>query len=506
MNVGEFFAPNDGQRAGIGLLREFVQMRPTMVAEAIARIVPNDEDLRAELGLEHWEWLNLLWKSDETGLLDRVALEVAGDLLELQRMVDQAAAEKTEVGFSRAKRLLGIIRTIRARPLLGFLGSRNVLPKYGFPTDVVDLRTDHLDTPSAAQQVELQRDLRIALSEYAPGGEVVAAGHIWVSGGINKPPKREWDGGYYSVCSACGRFHSERNSTAGICVACGNSLNTGRSMRGEFIRPEYGFLAAPGPRISGEARPQRIYASRVHFSDYLSSDRVQKIPPPEPQSVVVLSSGQIRIWQSYSRYGWLAIVNPGPLMRGFRVCYTCGYAEPVPQIVKGRPRGKGKPHKNPRTGADCNTFTETRHLVHEFMTDVLELHFEGLLASNPDGRLWYSVLYSLLEGASDILGIRRDDLDGTIYRYSASPIPAIVLFDNVPGGAGHVRRIADNLKDVFVAAYTRMARDCCGEDTSCYECLRNFRNQPYHELLKRNLARDFLGRLLMAANLLSLSV
>ncbi|MFN2165664.1 MAG: hypothetical protein ACK2U9_05345, partial [Anaerolineae bacterium] len=44
--------------------------------------------------------------------------------------------------------------------LLGFLGSRNVLPKYGFPIDVVELQ---LKASSAkAQELELQRDLRIA--------------------------------------------------------------------------------------------------------------------------------------------------------------------------------------------------------------------------------------------------------------------------------------------------------------------------------------------------------
>jgi hypothetical protein len=55
--------------------------------------------------------------------------------------------------------------------LLGFLGSRNVLPKYGFPTDVVELRTNHLASTPEALKIELSRDLRIAISEFAPGSE-----------------------------------------------------------------------------------------------------------------------------------------------------------------------------------------------------------------------------------------------------------------------------------------------------------------------------------------------
>jgi len=54
------------------------------------------------------------------------------------------------------------------------------------------------------------------------------------------------------------------------------------------------------------------------------------------------------------------------------------------------------------------------------------------------------------------------------------------------------------LGDVFLAAWERVDQCECGEETSCYECLRNFRNQPYHDQLKRGLARDFLRRLLQA--------
>ena len=44
-------------------------------------------------------------------------------------------------------------------------------------------------------------------------------------------------------------------------------------------------------------------------------------------------------------------------------------------------------------------------------------------------------------------------LNGTLYPYSGSPSPALVLFDDVPGGAGLVRRVAENLPLVFRAAW-----------------------------------------------------
>ncbi|MBS3975832.1 MAG: DUF1998 domain-containing protein [Syntrophomonadaceae bacterium] len=80
---------------------------------------------------------------------------------------------------------------------------------------------------------------------------------------------------------------------------------------------------------------------------------------------------------------------------------------------------------------------------------------------------------------------------------------AIVLFDDVPGGAGHVRRITNpsTLIAVLWAALRRMETCQCGGsegNTSCYECLRNYRNQFCHKELKRGPAIEFLRKVLDA--------
>jgi len=268
---------------------------------------------------------------------------------------------------------------------------------------------------------------------------------------------------------------------------------------------------AEAPKESGEARPARTYATQVYFSDYgaphtadsAGNDNGQEEAEQNLEQVEELSSSQIQVWRRYSRYGKMALVNPGPLRRGFRICSWCGFAEPTPPPQPpSRRKEKFKPHPNPRTGKPCKGFLQTNHLGHEFITDVLELRFEGALANNPSYNLWYSVLYALLEGASEALGIRRDDLDGTLYRRRGSRIPALVLFDNVPGGAGHVQRIATELIPAFQAALRRVDTCECGAETSCYECLRNYRNQFHHDQLQRGLARDFLAQVLQTAGVI----
>jgi len=496
-SVGDFFDPEDGSPTGPELLRQYAAERPTEVLETLRRIVPRP--LHEELDIEGWGWLNRLWSenteqtSEEVPILDAAAREVTEDLALFRRLEEEAARERN---YRRSQHFQRAARTVQKRSLLGFLGSRNVLPKYGFPTDVVELRTNYVDLPEAGQ-VELQRDLRIALSEYAPGGEVVAAKRIWVSGGIYKRPGRDWPTYYYAVCPECGHFHRSLESLPDTCSVCGGNVYGWPRLYGTYIIPEFGFIVARNePRPSSQARPWRLYSSRVYFADYaLPLKEGQESPEIPLEPVSHLSNASVQLWKRYSRYGKLALVNPGLAGRGFRICTVCGFAEPTPEMPVGRRRRsrKSKAHVNPRTGRPCTGWIETHHLGHEFITDVLELRFAGWLASNTDYNLWWSVLFALLEGASQTLGIRRDDLDGTLYRHRDSPIPALVLLDNVPGGAGHVRRIADELAPTFRAAWERVAHCECGEETSCYECLRNFRNQPYHDQLQRGLARDFLG-------------
>ena len=55
----------------------------------------------------------------------------------------------------------------------------------------------------------------------------------------------------------------------------------------------------------------------------------------------------------------------------------------------------------------------------------------------------------------------------------------ILIYDNVPGGAGHVKRLVE--KNTVITslntAYVKVSQQCCDENTSCYNCLRNYYNE-----------------------------
>jgi ATP-dependent helicase YprA (DUF1998 family) len=134
-------------------------------------------------------------------------------------------------------------------------------------------------------------------------------------------------------------------------------------------------------------------------------------------------------------------------------------------------------------------------LGHRYLTDVLEIKLSlppALKTSNP----MRSLMYALLEGASESQGIRRSDIDGTLYYRSGGEAPSVILFDAVPGGAGHVENIKDHLRDAVFAGYKKVKECQCGEDTSCYNCLRNYSNQRFHDDLQRGYAIQAMKLLL----------
>jgi Domain of unknown function (DUF1998) len=203
----------------------------------------------------------------------------------------------------------------------------------------------------------------------------------------------------------------------------------------------------------------------------------------EPELQVLRDVGGGRHRFRYSRQGRIIVINRGPVGAGYRICERCGYGD----AITGR-KSSARDHADIRfPGRRCSATLQQLHLGHEFLTDVLEIRFA--VPMNRTAGL--STLYALLEGAST-LGIERSDIDGALHTFGRSDPPAIVVYDAVPGGAGHARYLGDRLAELIRAALVRV-EDCeCGPETSCYRCLRSFGNQYIHEELSRGAAADVL--------------
>jgi len=105
----------------------------------------------------------------------------------------------------------------------------------------------------------------------------------------------------------------------------------------------------------------------------------------------------------------------------------------------------------------------------------------------------------LIQAHRIVLEVPVTDLSVTVAYSSDSAIPPIILYDNVPGGAGLVASLEDKdkLRDCLEAALARVNGGCgCGENDSCYGCLRSYRNQFAHQHLRRGPVMRYLKTLL----------
>jgi hypothetical protein len=177
-------------------------------------------------------------------------------------------------------------------------------------------------------------------------------------------------------------------------------------------------------------------------------------------------------------------VSEGPGRAGFLICDWCG---------RGLAMGRGvipRKHQHLWKDYECTGPLNLTSLAHEFQTDIVVVE-GGVSSAAPPADAW-SALYGLLEGASHALELSRDDIDGTL-DISQGGV-RLIIFDTVPGGAGNSLRIGEQLAQVAVKAIDRLSSCECGEETSCYACLRNYRNQGRHDELTRRGALQVLGR------------
>jgi len=487
-SVTDFFEAEEPDiPTGVHMLRGWLDGHPADLGAALARVTP--PEVQSEIGTSGWGWVDALFEPSDAdptfGWLGRADAEVRDDLAELDAAVEEAVGAE-QYRAADAYRLQQA--TMRRTPLLNLLARRNVLPKYGFPVDVVPLDLSRTGDRDAAK-LELDRDLRVAISEYAPGAEVVAAKAVWTSLGLKTQVGRAWPSRHWAVCRGCGAYREGLTDVPPECSVCG-STDRDPMRNGRYVIPVFGFVGERAKRSAGESRPGRGGTTETFFTDYKEGD------PSDFEEVPELFGPGGKVDVRVSRQGRLTVLNRGPMGRGFQLCTRCGHGERAPAPgAAGRGRRRAG-HRDIRraVGRECSNWLEAAQLGHEFLTDVVELRTSSQLTDTAAR----SALYALLEGAAAALFIKRDEIDGTLRRWDRYAPEAFVVFDTVPGGAGHAQRIGRDVPTVVRAAIARVETCECDLESSCYSCLRTYSNQPYHDALRRGEAVGALTPLLPA--------
>ena len=442
---------------GETLLKNYLRSLPPGVIRAVHEVLP--ESVHGDVGLNDDSWVRAL--EDLVGLAGE---EHRSDIEHFrEKLIDEAKAER----FTVAAALKRVVKTLEGRQLFAYFSRRNVLPKYGFPVDTVELRVAG-DADANAASLDLSRDLSMAINEYAPGGAIVAQGKIIESAGVYRLPQKELVQRHYAICAVCEQLEVSNDLINETC-ACGAAREGARRA---FIKPEFGFVASRTIRKVGTSRPASRWLSRQYLYDEGQVTAESRV-----------NTGLGSIAWRLSVKATMYVINEGVSRSRFMVCDWCGFG------VGGHESSarKRSNHTQPQTGRECSGPMRSLALAHDYETDALVLELPGI-GSAEQAR---SILYGLLAGACDVLEIARDDIDGTVLPAKGN---ALVLFDTVPAGAGLVRRIADELPRVVTAMHVRVNACDCGIETSCYRCLRVYRNQVFHDALRRSFVLDAMSQ------------
>jgi hypothetical protein len=405
-----------------------------------------------------------------------VVAAIAADYGRLREIERQASTSRL---YDKAKWASGRARQIAGEDVIGFLSRSAIIPKYGFPVDVVELDLQKAHADPAAKDVLLQRDLSVAVAEFAPTCELVANKRVWRSMGVKRVPERPLARYSYKMCRQHDGFVAwKTDEQVEPALPCGCAMPPA----GEFLSPRFGFVGSLRPK-EPVRRPARMFTTRPHFLGLV-----------RPAEAMGRTHGPVRFYPASP--GEMAVVCEGRRGLGFFICVECGagFSSLARDLAKG--------HTTPY-GGTCTERLARTSLGHVFTTDVLRLDFPQppFEVEGANGGPWFanSLAYALLEGAAECLDVPTTDIGVTIQGSTAGGIPGVVLYDNVPGGAGLVARLEDAtvFRKSVLAARARVAGTCgCGEDTSCYGCLRSYRNQHVHQHLRRGPVAQYLTWLL----------
>ncbi|WP_035765017.1 DEAD/DEAH box helicase [Butyrivibrio sp. NC2002] len=459
---------------GIDKFKDYMKSRPKDLNDYInKKILP--EPIYEEY--RNFKWL------DEMGGEDEKMTHFVETILEMLNEFEQAKKEaiaKQAQGDAQASRnvtyFMNQIKNLQQEDVIKCLSKYCVIPKYGFPVDVVDLQIYDNGTP--VNKYDLSRDLKIAISEYAPDSEIIVDGNKYTSKYITLKKQSEFIKNWFVACPTCKRINVFLNKGDNTeCKYCGQSIST--SIAEYYIEPTNGFKSGM-TKESTRIKPKRSYAGEVSYVGNGKTDETR----------LILGNA---LGVETSSEDELLVLNKS----GFYMCPDCGYSD----LVKrgGNSPTRLKKHKNFKQ-YDCpNDELGYLRLGHKFQTDVARFTIPILDTRDKIGYPQaLSFLYAFLEGVSLALGIERNDIDGVLDLNREWQSYDIILYDNVPGGAGHVKRLLnrDAVVNSLKAGLDKVSKPCCDENTSCYNCLRNYYNQSYHNKLQRKLAIDAIKRLL----------
>ncbi len=287
-----------------------------------------------------------------------------------------------------------------------YLSSYNVLPKYGFPVDVIEMLPPP-DTAGSNGKVELQRDLQIGLFEYAPGQIVTADKRSFMSTGYFSGHVD--DPGNWYECPSCHRLCTR----TGPCQHCSSwEIDDANEVRkNRFVRPE-AFVSslARSSQFSQRGQEYKTYAGLIAEG---SESQVNGV----------------NIFVAESDTQMMRFLNAGPDSAGFKVDVS------------------GQLHRLVSNGEKAKSERDPELLVHDIITNIVILTIPDSCLPNGFNsqrtrNAALSAMAAIRAETALLFQVESRDIGALLHEDHLSPSHrgkySIIIYDNASGGGGLV--------------------------------------------------------------------
>lgn len=387
--------------------------------------------------------------------------------------------------------------------LLDRLLYRGILPRYAFPTDVASFYVFNRALSTAYRpkmEFAPSQGLNIALSQYAPNKQIWIKGKQYTSKAIYSPYRNDRTDAWgrrrlYFECTHCGHAKTEDyvDANRGQTVEC-------EACRHQTLGPSKPWFRPPGfahpidqePVSVPDAPNETAYATRAKLV----------MPTPGPDDADWIRVGT-RVKGFPARRN-LLVSNSGPDGDGYHYCTSCGRIESVadPAInlyqPHDRPFRSDEPELCPGNRVSARVVLGT-----DFITDIalfslpLNAPFRVRPGNDETAMALRTACEALATAACRLLQIENGEVLAE-YRPALTEAGAqgleaeIFIYDVLAGGAGFAPQLIERGAELFQSALAILGECPARCDSSCYRCLRSFRNKLDHRLLDRMLGQQLL--------------
>ena len=380
-------------------------------------------------------------------------------------------------------------RQFSNKHILAYLAENLFLPNAGLPTGIVEFDNNTFEDIKRTKNHPIENpsyEVSRALTEFAPGSNVIIDGKNYKSAGIIM--KTIWgesaERNLVQACKKCGyqRLQSNADDIKIECPVCQSADFVGLNFKNEKRTAFTEVIEPAGFAVDLFKTPTRVINSRKK-PQYLEPLLVNLDPWNKQQQSII----EIRT-SNAQEDAEVLFYNMGE-GNGYSLCLDCGRVETSNEALEGHKRLRGGKRENDNAECASTSVRDKIVLGARIKTDFSEIR---LLDKNgefiKDEKLLYSLGVVLSKTFTSYLGIEENEIGFGVNKYSG--FSTLFFYDSARGGAGFSTQLGMHLNEVIEQSMSFLQK--CDCEDACTKCLVDRNSQWHLNLLDRHIAIEWL--------------